>query len=122
MTNEIHFRFEDLEIWKDSVSLVKELFTIIDSLHEQKKYRVSQQLEGAALSISNNIAEGAGSKSGSEFKRYLVYARSSIFECANIIYVLFELGILEMEIRDHLLDKLDHISRKIYLFSKTISN
>mgnify|MGYP006312251005 CR=1 FL=1 len=118
MINDIHFRFEDLEIWKDSVSLTKELFTIIDKLYERKKYRISQQLEGAAISISNNIAEGSGTKSGSEFKRYLVYARSSIFECANIIYILYEVGIIEVKIKNLCLINLIIYQEKFICFPK----
>jgi four helix bundle protein len=50
------FRFQNLEIWKRAIDIAGEM-------DERKFYRFSDQLRGAALSISNNIAEGSGSAS-----------------------------------------------------------
>ncbi len=55
------FRFQDLDIWKMSIDISNELFDIADELEYKKLYRFAEQLRGAVLSISNNIAEGSGS-------------------------------------------------------------
>jgi len=52
------FRFQDLEIWKKAISIGDRLLDIADRLESEKKFRFSEQMRGAALSISNNIAEG----------------------------------------------------------------
>ncbi|WP_205940794.1 four helix bundle protein [Pedobacter paludis] len=39
--------------------------------------QIAEQLNGAALSISNNIAEGSGSVSNKEFTHYLNIAHRS---------------------------------------------
>jgi four helix bundle protein len=57
------FRFENLEIWQISIQVGDALFDIADNLEERKLYRFAEQLRGAGLSISNNIAEGTGSLS-----------------------------------------------------------
>jgi hypothetical protein len=49
------FRFQDLEIWKESIEIGNILFDIADKLEENKLYRFSEQLRGAAMSISNRI-------------------------------------------------------------------
>ncbi len=41
----------------------------------------------AGLSVLNNIAEGAGSDSYPEFRRFLNSDRRSVFENANVIIV-----------------------------------
>jgi len=64
------------------------LIDISKELEVQKKYRFAEQLRGAALSVSNNIAEGSGSSSIPGFCRFLNFARLSVFENANIILVL----------------------------------
>ena len=61
------FRFEDLEIWKLGSEIGDSLLDIADLLLEKKKYRFSEQLNGAAMSITNNIAEGSGSFSKKDF-------------------------------------------------------
>ena len=52
-------------------------------------YRFSEQLRAAAMSITNNIAEGSASTSDKDFAQFLNIARRSVFECVNIL-ILFE--------------------------------
>ncbi len=54
------FKFQSLEVWKLSIQLTDKLLNIADCLSVDKKYRFAEQLNGAALSISNNIAESSG--------------------------------------------------------------
>jgi len=52
------FRFQDLEIWKKAVEIANKLFDLADELEKKRLYRFAEQVRGAGLSISNNIAEG----------------------------------------------------------------
>ena len=60
------FRFQDLLIWQRSISIGNKLIDISEKLEEIKKYRFAEQLRGAALSVSKNIAEGSGSNSNAD--------------------------------------------------------
>lgn len=71
------FRFQNLEIWKRAIESADKLLDIAVEMDERKYYRFSDQLRGAALSISNNIAEGAGSSSKKEFAQFLNFAKHS---------------------------------------------
>lgn len=82
------FKFQSLKVWQLSIELTGKLLDIADRLSVDKKYRFAEQLNGAALSISNNIAEGSGSVSNKEFAHYLNIARRSAFKNANILVVL----------------------------------
>jgi len=75
------FRFEDFTIWQDSIDIADELLDIADEVNNERLFRFSEQLRGAAMSISNNIAEGSGSFSDKDFANFLVIARKSVFEC-----------------------------------------
>jgi hypothetical protein len=50
------FRFEDLEIWQEVCAIGDELDEITEELERHGKRRYSEQLRGALLSVSNNIA------------------------------------------------------------------
>ncbi len=50
------FRFESLEIWRDAVELSLPLFSVADDMEGRKLFRFAEQLRGAVLSITNNIA------------------------------------------------------------------
>ena len=114
------FRFQDLEIWKDAIVLTDELLDIADDLEERKFFRFSEQLRSAAMSMSNNIAEGSGSLFHKEFVRFLDISRKSTFENANIIIILHRRNLIEPNKIDELLDKLELLCRKITSFQKTL--
>ena len=114
------FRFQDLEIWKFAIEIADELFDIADELEKKHLFRFSEQLRSAAMSMSNNIAEGSGSEWEKEFKNFLNIARRSAFENANILIILNRRKILTDDIVEKLLDKLDKECRMITNFKKTI--
>jgi four helix bundle protein len=115
------FRFENLEIWQISIPVGDALFDIADNLEQRKLYRFAEQLRGAGMSISNNIAEGTGTLSKKEFCQFLNYARRSCYECANILIVIQRRGYILEETKQTLFNRLDELSRKITNFQKSLT-
>ena len=115
------FRFVDLEIWQDSITVGDQLFDLADGLEAKRLYRFADQLRGAGMSMSNNIAEGSGSTSKREFLNFLNFARRSTFENANILFVLEKRRLLGQDVVTEMLDRLDHLCRKITNFQKSLS-
>jgi len=74
-----YFRFENMDIWKDAISISDVLFDYADNAEEKKLFKFSEQLRAASMSISNNIAEGSGSFSDKEFASFLNISRRSVF-------------------------------------------
>ena len=116
----IKFRFQDLKIWQLAIQIADELFDIADGLEEKRLYRFAEQLRGAAMSMSNNIAEGSGSSSKKEFKQFLNTARRSTFETANILILLQMRNHITKESLDKFLDELDHLCRQITNFQNSL--
>jgi four helix bundle protein len=116
-----HFRFQDLDIWKMAFRIANRLYDVSDRIEERKLFRFAEQLRGSALSMTNNISEGSGSSSVNEFRLFLNYTRRSIFECANIILTLTHRNLIEEPVQDELMEELDHLSRKVLSFSKSLS-
>jgi four helix bundle protein len=71
------FRFQSPEVWQLAIEVGDQLCEIAEILEAKKRFRFAEQLNGAALNISNNIAEGSGSNSKKEFSRFLDYAHRS---------------------------------------------
>jgi len=65
------FRFQNLLIWQRAADMACELDELSEVLDEKKKYRFAEQLRAAGLSISNNIAEGSGSNTVPDFRKFL---------------------------------------------------
>ena len=114
------FRFQDLKIWQLAIQIADELFDIADRLEEKRLYRFAEQLRGAAMSMSNNIAEGSGSSSKKEFVQFLNMARRSTFENANILIILGRRQLIAKDMLDSLLNQLDSLCRQITSFQNSL--
>jgi len=110
-----------LEIWKEAIEIGNILFDIADKLEDKKLFRFAEQLRGAGMSISNNIAEGSGSHSKAEFRNFLNIAKRSTFENANIIILLHKRNLVTESEMNGLLDRLDVLCRKTSSFQKTLA-
>ena len=117
---EKQFRFEDLDIWKKAAEFTAGLFAIADGLEQRKCFRFAEQLRAAVLSITNNIAEGSGSTSKSDFANFLNYARRSVFETANILMVLSRNNYIPSAGLDRFISQLEEESRMILAFIRTL--
>ncbi|NJK90961.1 MAG: four helix bundle protein [Blastochloris sp.] len=115
------FRFEDLQIWQIGAELSVALFKLADELEEKKLFRFAEQLRGAVLSITNNIAEGSGSTSDKEFQQFLNFSRRSIFETANILFMMVRAGVLKEEEIQGFINRLEEQSRKVLSFSRSLN-
>lgn len=116
----VKFRFQDLRIWKLAIEIANDLFDIADMLEARRMYRFAEQLRASGLSMSNNIAEGAGSFSKKEFNQYLNIARRSTFENANVLIILHMRNLINQEETNDLLCRLDSLCRQITNFKKTL--
>ncbi|MEJ2614567.1 MAG: four helix bundle protein [Ignavibacteriaceae bacterium] len=116
----VKFRFQDLKIWQLAIEITDDLLDIADELEKKKLFRFADQLRGASMSISNNIAEGSGSTLKMDFNKSLNYAHRSTFENANILILLNRRNLITDEKLDKLLDKLDKEFRMITNFKKTL--
>lgn len=109
----VKFRFQDLEIWQIAIE-------IADELDGKRLYRFAEQLRGAGMSMSNNIAEGSGSNSTKEFSQFLNIARRSTFENANILILMQKRNLISEQMLQKLLDQLDHLCRMVTNFQKSL--
>lgn len=114
------FRFENLDIWKEAIEISDILFNIAELADLKKYYKFGEQLRAAAMSITNNIAEGSGSFSDKEFASFLNYSRRSIFECANILIIFEHRKIISKEQRTEAFTKLILQSKKTTNFRKSL--
>lgn len=114
------FRFEELEVWKKSIEATDTIFDLADRLDEKRKFKFAEQLRSAALSVSNNIAEGSGSISRREFKQFLNFAHRSISETANMIIICYRRLYINGEEKINHLYHLEEISRMVTGFSKSL--
>jgi four helix bundle protein len=119
--NDKQFRFQELEIWKRAAAFSPQMFQLADRLETRRLFRFAEQLRGATLSITNNIAEGSGSVSKIDFANFLNTARRSTFEVANILFLLSSNGYIDQTDLREMIGELEQESRMIRAFMRTLS-
>ena len=116
------FRFQDMQIWQRAAAFSPELFQLADQLEKQRLFRFAEQLRGAVLSITNNIAEGSGSTSRVDFANFLNTARRSTFEVANILFLLSNDQYIDQRSAAEIIPKLAEESRMILAFMRNLKS
>jgi four helix bundle protein len=76
----LNLSHKDLEVYKISLLLVKEIYKLTRSYPKEEQFVLVTQLRRAAISVCSNLAEGAARKSGREKKRFYEISRSSLVE------------------------------------------
>ena len=101
-------RFEDLRIWQEARIIVKEIY---NDFQDCKDWGFKDQIQRAAVSIMNNIAEGFERRSDKEFARFLDIAKGSCAEVRSMLYLADELSSLEKERLNKLIEDSVEISK-----------
>jgi len=114
------FRFQELTVWQRALDLGLELDDLSDELESRKRFRHAEQLRSAALSISNNIAEGSGSSSKRDFAHFMNIAKRSAFETANMLVFFERKKLLTSSTCHSLLAELEGLCRMIEAFRKSL--
>ncbi len=84
----IYQRFEDLPVWQEAARLYNSALDLLQSQKLLLSPGWRFQFERAALSVSNNIAEGFERLTPNELRNFLVIARGSAGEIRSMVGVV----------------------------------
>ena len=89
--------FEDLEIWKLSLELVREVYDRSEQGLLSKDYILRDQIRRAVISISSNIVEGFEKNNNNELIRYLKISKGSAGEARAQLIIAHTLNYITDE-------------------------
>jgi four helix bundle protein len=105
--------FEDLKIWQDGSDVAVNIYQITSQVEMKRDYGLKDQLQRAALSITNNIAEGFEYNNNKDFIKFLRYAKGSTGEVRSMLNILLRLNLISEEEFNSLYPKLIELSKQI---------
>ena len=86
-----YLSYEKLKIWDKAVHWAVQVIDLVETIETGRKhFRLIEQLESAATSVSMNIAEGKGRWSKKEFRQYLYISRGSLYETITLLKIFKE--------------------------------
>jgi four helix bundle protein len=79
--------FEDLEVYKAAREFRKVMYAVSRCLPELEKYELGRQIRRAAVSLTNNMAEGHGRFHYPDQIRFFLHSRGSLEELVDDLNV-----------------------------------
>lgn len=89
--------FKELMVWNKSVDLAVNVYRKTKSFPSEEKFGLTGQIDRSAVSISANIAEGAGRNTKGEFNQFLGIATGSLYELETLLIISEKIGILSSQ-------------------------
>ena len=113
---------KELKIWNKEIDLAVAVYKATANFPSDEKFGLVSQTRRAAVSISSNIAEGAGRKSNKEFNNFMGIANGSSFELLTQLLIANKLNLLSDEILEPLLFQIDKMQKMTYSFQKMLKS
>ena len=106
--------FEELEVWKASRKLCKEIYEMTNQTAFSKDFSLKDQIRRSAVSILSNISEGFERKGEKQFSYFLTIAKGSAGELRCQLYIALDLNYINEKDFDKLSATVISISKMIY--------
>ena len=114
-------KFKELEIWKESRILTKDIYILTNHLPQEEKFGLTSQIRRCVISIPANIAEGAAKDSQKDFLRYLQISLGSSFELESHLILCVDLEFLNNEITEVHLQTIERLQKSIASLIKYVN-
>jgi len=112
--------FKELKIWKDSIDLAVDIYKMTKLFPDTEKFGLVSQMNRCSISISSNIAEGAGRNNKKEFRQFLGIALASACELESQLIVSQKLNFVTEHVLKQQTEKLVYLQNMINKLIKTL--
>ena len=102
--------FQKLHVWQIAKELAVKIYKLTQKPPFSKDYGLKDQIQRAAVSIPSNIAEGDESGTDRLSVRYFYIAKGSTAELMTQLIIANEIGYIDSETKNQLVDDCDKLS------------
>jgi four helix bundle protein len=115
------FRFEKLEVWQDARKINRSVYRLTKNFPRRELFAMTSQLRRATVSVSANIAEGAGRNSDKDFAHFLEQSYGSLMEVAAIFYLALDEGYVNSSELESFFGELEMLAKRIAALNRSLS-
>ena len=113
-------KFKDLKIWQDSIDLAVEIYKLTKEFPIDERFGLISQMNRCSVSVSSNIAEGAGRNNPKEFRQFLGIALGSACELESQLVICQKLNFMSEEKLKGQTEKIVYLQNMINKLIKTL--
>jgi len=112
--------YRNLRVWQKAHQLGIDAYALPAYLHEPQGWALRDQILKAVISISSNIAEGAGRGSDPDFARFLWYSMGSCNEFESDLLLGGAVKLIPAPILTSLGDQVSGVRRDLTRLTQTV--
>ena len=116
------YSFTTLNTYAEAKSLVMLVYAVIGSLPQEERYALADQLRRAVISVPSNVVEGMNRISDKEKSHFLEIAYASLMEVYCQIDIAADLGYIDMEKKNELVQQIDTVAKLISGLRRSVLN
>ena len=107
------YSFKTLNTYVEAKNLVMQVYAVINTLPQEERYALSDQLRRAVISVPSNVVEGMNRISDKEKTHFLEIAYASLMEVYCQIDIATDLGYINAERNKELVQQINIVAKLI---------
>ncbi len=112
--------FKELLIWQKGIKLATEVYKATTGFPKEEMYGISSQIKRCAVSVSSNIAEGAGRNSEKEFLHFLSISYGSLYELETQLIIAQNINFITTDKLESIVAQITELQKMIYKFQQKL--
>src|SRR4051812_31829206 len=119
----LHLPYKKLLIWQKGIRIAKKTYELTNQFPKKEQWKLAQQMQAAAVSISSNIAEGSQRTTNKDFANFISIARGSLAELETQWIIAEDLHYIDQAQYSQIMTDIEELSKMIRSFHmKLITN
>lgn len=102
--------FQELRVWQNAKEIAVKIYSLTREQKFSKDFGLKDQIQRSAVSVASNIAEGDELGSDKQSIRHLYIAKGSMAELITQLIIAHEIGYLDVNRKNELIDECDKVS------------
>lgn len=103
--------FRELKIWQKGIDIAVAIYKLTEQFPSNEKYALTSQMKRSGVSISSNIAEGAGRNSSKDFAHFLDISVGSSNELETQLIIAERLSFISEKESQILIGEINEVQK-----------
>ena len=112
--------YKDLHVWQLAVDLAVGVYQVAKDFPKEERFGLVDQIKRSAISISSNIAEGAGRFSKKDYAHFLNISIGSACELETQLIIAEKVGFIQRDVFLELSEMILRIRKMLFKLRESL--